>query len=286
MFDLSAVNGEITDAVLQFTVDSDEGDGIIEIHRGQESTWTENTITSANAPQIGDPLGSVASHFKMKDTQKVPLDKTKVFPELTSLVLSHKGENDLAIASKEHQGKIGPKLIVTYNAVPGTPIPDTGEDESETETDPIPEEPVPSFEKGFYVTTTGKADNDGLTEATAWNIEHAFETAVAGNIVYIKAGDYGNKQLVVDNSGTEGNPIKFIGYTNTPEDINTNKQGSTFKYGDVLNPTQMPVLTGVVTNGIGIGNGIIANENHVEIANIQITKYSNGLISSGDFCNR
>jgi len=115
MFDLSAVNGAITDAVLQFTVDSDEGDGIIEIHRGQESTWTENTITSANAPQIGDPLGSVASHFKMKDTQKVPLDKTKVFPELTSLVLSHKGENDLAIASKEHQGKIGPKLIVTLN---------------------------------------------------------------------------------------------------------------------------------------------------------------------------
>jgi len=46
----------------------------------------------------------------------------------------------------------------------------------------------------------------------------------------------------------------------------------------------MPVLTGVVTNGIGIGNGIIANENHVEIANIQITKYSNGLISSGDHC--
>ena len=36
--------------------------------------------------------------------------------EQTTLVLRHQGGNDLAIASKEHPSKIGPKLVVSYNA--------------------------------------------------------------------------------------------------------------------------------------------------------------------------
>ena len=50
MFDLSEVNGPITDAVLQFSIDSDEGDGTINIHKGNSNEWTEKNLTENNAP--------------------------------------------------------------------------------------------------------------------------------------------------------------------------------------------------------------------------------------------
>ncbi len=286
MFDLSALNGEITDIILQFTVDSDEGDGNIDIYKGQSSNWSEKELEPSNAPQKDVLLGSINTHYDLGTTQKITLNESEIFPERTTFVLNHTGSNDLAFASKEHPDRIGPKLVVTYNAVPGSEVPETNEEEEEETPEPE-EEPAPddrTFEDGFFVTTNGSPDNDGLTEATAWSIEHAFETAVAGNIIYIKAGDYGNKQLIVDNSGLEDKPIQFIGYTNTPGDIITNDQGSTFNYGDALNPNIMPLISGIVQNGEGQGDGIIANENYIEISNFQITKYDRGLITSGDYC--
>jgi len=103
---------------------------------------------------------------------------------------------------------------------------------------------------------------------------------MAGDIVYIKAGNYGNKKLVVNNSGTSASPIKFIGYTNTPGDLVSN-QGSTFKYGDALDASKMPLLEGSPLNGLGLGTAILIRKSNIHIENLQITKYENGLVANG-----
>ena len=74
----------------------------------------------------------------------------------------------------------------------------------------------------YYVATTGNNSNDGLTTATAWaTLTYAASESspvVAGDTVYIKAGNYGNENIVFAKSGIKGAPISFIGYKTTPGD--------------------------------------------------------------------
>ncbi|VAW13085.1 hypothetical protein MNBD_BACTEROID03-1252 [hydrothermal vent metagenome] len=273
MFDLSEVNGPITDAVLQFSIDSDEGDGIIDISKGNSNEWTEKNLTENNAPVIDVKLGSMNKAYKVGAPEKVALSATNIQAELTTLVMTHSTGNDLAFASKEHPTNKGPLLIITYKAPEGSPEIEPQGNQEEEEDNPQPKNE--QAQAGYFVTTSGKASNDGLSEATAWSIEYAFDRAIAGDIVYIKAGDYGSKELVADNSGTADKPIKFIGYTNTPGDLVSN-EGSTFSYGNQLDPGKMPLIKS--TQG---GTGIFIQENFVEIENFQITRYRIGLVATG-----
>lgn len=129
----------------------------------------------------------------------------------------------------------------------------------------------------YYVTTTGKSSNNGGTEASAWSIQHAFSAAKAGDVVYIKAGNYGALNLTSSNSGTASNPIKFIGYTKNPGDLVSNN-GSTFNYGDKLDANKMPLFSGELGK-----TAITVQNNYVEIENFQITGYGTGVESTGDF---
>ncbi|MFS4492252.1 hypothetical protein [Maribacter sp. 2308TA10-17] len=309
MFDLSPVNGSITNAVLQFSIDSDEGDGGIAIHKGLTTEWTEENLTIDNAPGLDAHLASLNKDYKVGAPEKVALDPNSLTAEVTTLVMTHSTGNDLAFASKEHPANKGPKLIVTYMAPAGSPLinqeegdtqeedttqedttpeedttqEDTTQEEDTTEEDTTPEEDQPnnntaSTDGAYFVTTSGSSSNNGQSESSAWSIEHAFATAVAGDVVYVKAGNYGNKQLIADNSGSSSNPIKFIGYTNSPGDLSSN-QGSTFKYGDALDANKMPLLSGSTPNGEGQGTAIKVLEPYVHIENFQITKYKDGLVS-------
>ena len=65
----------------------------------------------------------------------------------------------------------------------------------------------------YYVATNGSNVNPG-TQALPWSITYAFSTAASGDTVYIKAGNYGAVNLVVQNGNTA-----FIGYTNNPGDL-------------------------------------------------------------------
>ncbi|MBU2904299.1 hypothetical protein KO529_05835 [Arenibacter algicola] len=134
----------------------------------------------------------------------------------------------------------------------------------------------------YYVTTMGNSSNKGATESTAWDIQYAFKTAKAGDVVYIKAGNYGNVELVTGNSGTASKPIKFIGYSNAPGDVVSN-QGSTFTYGDKLDTNKMPLLEGKSSNGEVEGKAITINKPYTYIENFQISKYSTGLVSTGSY---
>ena len=129
----------------------------------------------------------------------------------------------------------------------------------------------------YYVTTSGKSSNTGANENSAWSLDHAFKTAKAGDVVYIKAGDYGSLSLSTSNSGTIGNPIKFIGYTTTPGDL-VSQEGSTFSYGDNLDSNKMPLLKGkTFLSGIGLD----LRHDYVAIENLQVSDYLFGIISKG-----
>lgn len=282
MFDLSQINGPIIEATLQLSVDSDEGDGIINIHKGISNDWSEENLNENNASSIGAKLGQLNKEYTIGSPEKLSLNATELQAEITTIILKHSTGNDLAFASKENIENTGPRLTVKYKATEGSPyIEQEPEEIVNTEEDDNANEQTKNnnqgVEIGYYVTTSGKSTNNGLTEATAWSIDHAFEKAVSGDIVYIKAGNYGNKQLVVDNSGTSNMPIKFIGYTNSPGDLVSN-EGSTFEYGDQLDPNKMPLIKGI-NNTENIGLEI--PENYIELENIQISNYRISIFSRG-----
>ncbi len=134
----------------------------------------------------------------------------------------------------------------------------------------------------YYVSVSGDSANSGLTESDAWNIEHAFNTVTSGDIVHIKAGNYGALHLVVANAGTINNPIQFIGYKNTPNDI-ISSNGSTMAYGDALDPAEMPYLAGSTEeNAEFLGTAISIAKAYIELSNFQITKYKDGVLSAGN----
>lgn len=75
----------------------------------------------------------------------------------------------------------------------------------------------------YYVdVATGNDANAGTSAGSgnAWmTLQKAFDTAVAGDLVYIKASGTYSEQVDVDtNSGTVTAPIRFEGYTTTPGD--------------------------------------------------------------------
>ncbi|WP_299435359.1 hypothetical protein [uncultured Maribacter sp.] len=133
-----------------------------------------------------------------------------------------------------------------------------------------------SFENGYYVTSYGNSNNDGSSENHPWSIQHAINVAKAGDIVYVKAGDYGHLELLQYNNGTSENPIRFIGYNNTPGDISSNGSPS-YSYGDSFEDLNFPKFSG---NGNGISFKISGRNVHLE--NFVLSNFETGIVSSGD----
>ena len=304
-FDLSQIPGTITNASLEFIIDSDEGNGTLTFHKGSTTDWTEQNLSPENAPDMVTVLGTMNKTFKIGTVEKVNITSSELNNEITSFIVTHQEGNDLAFASKESTSNKGPKLVITYEAPIGsdeiqqeasnstneTTVEETTTtaentntttEETTTSEETTTTSSTGAIEGALYVTTNGSASNDGKSEASAWSIDYAFAVAKAGDVVYIKAGFYGNQKLIADNSGTAGNPIKFIGYQNTPGDINSS-QGSTFSYGDEIDSNQMPHLQGYAPNNEGQGTAIRSNESFIHIENIQISHYEIGVFSLGNY---
>jgi len=128
----------------------------------------------------------------------------------------------------------------------------------------------------YFVTTSGNAGNDGLSEVNAWTLTKAFATAVANDTVYVKCGDYASEQVVTSSAGTAGNPIKFIGYTSSIGDIAVVDAYSSYTYSDfdtdlaVFPSDIMPLLNndrGADDNPLTTDKGIVIAHAYVEIHN-------------------
>ncbi len=126
----------------------------------------------------------------------------------------------------------------------------------------------------YYVTSNGSNGNNGLSESSSFkSLTFAASKARSGDIVWIKAGNYGNENVVFKYNGKEGALISFIGYKNTPGDIKTNY--FTYQSGRTLNPKEMPLFDGSNrAEGIGLK---LYGRSYIQIKNIQITNYRYGI---------
>ncbi|MDD5570317.1 MAG: sugar-binding protein [Bacteroidales bacterium] len=129
----------------------------------------------------------------------------------------------------------------------------------------------------YYVSTSGSDADVGTSTTHAWqHIAYATGKVKAGDIVYVKAGNYGNEKVVMTINGTSTSPITFEGYKNTPGD---NPQLN-YKYGDPLDPTVMPLLDG--NNRTSGGTGIqLDSRQYVIVKNFQIRNYVVGVYAYG-----
>ena len=119
----------------------------------------------------------------------------------------------------------------------------------------------------YYVSLSGDDGKDGTAADTAWRtITHAAERAEAGDIVYVKAGNYGREHVVVRNSGTKDRPIVFEGYQRKPGD----RPDHAYRPGQDLDASRIPVLDGEDRKGYAIH---CKSRSHVRIRNIGIRRY-------------
>ncbi|MUH36387.1 T9SS C-terminal target domain-containing protein [Zobellia amurskyensis] len=134
-FDLHSVQGKITSAKLKFTIDSDEGSGLIQVYKGSSTNWTEVTLSSSNKPQkSGGPIGTTSGTHSMGKRVSIDLDVNKLETSLLSLIMVQpNGTNDFAFASKEHGSIAAPELLVTYESSNTSNNPDTSDDNKSEE---------------------------------------------------------------------------------------------------------------------------------------------------------
>jgi hypothetical protein len=132
----------------------------------------------------------------------------------------------------------------------------------------------PTFSATYYVSTTGNNSNDGLSEMNAWlTITYAVTQVSAGDIVYVKAGNYGAENVLFSTQGTSGNPIIIQGYQTTPGD----SPSLTYSPGTALDPAVMPLLSGA--NNAGRAFDLSAYD-YIEIRNFQIEDYTSGIYAN------
>ncbi len=136
----------------------------------------------------------------------------------------------------------------------------------------------------YYVATTGSNSNNGTSLSTPWKtLAYAANHVNAGDIVYVKAGNYGNDSIVLSKACPAGTPISFIGYKLTPGDApNLYVSYKSSLDNDIipsLDANLLPLLNGGNrTSKTGIK---LHSSEYVIVKNFQITNYRAGLYAWG-----
>ena len=126
----------------------------------------------------------------------------------------------------------------------------------------------------YYVATDGDNNNSGTSTGSPWRtIQKAADTVAAGDTVFIKAGNYGDENVLMKTSGTSSEAmITFEGYTATPGD----NPDTDYAFGDSLNANIMPMLDG--GDRATAGTAFTFNgKNYIALKNIQITGFNIGV---------
>ncbi|QBG46381.1 hypothetical protein EGM51_02830 [Verrucomicrobia bacterium S94] len=111
-FDVDGITGTVSEAKLVFQL-TEAGSGTVRVYQGNSNlTWTENTLTAANAPGQGAQLGSVTGSFANGSTVEIDLGTSIGNGEITFVVTMDGGGNDIWASSSE--GVNSPYLEVTY----------------------------------------------------------------------------------------------------------------------------------------------------------------------------
>lgn len=108
----------------------------------------------------------------------------------------------------------------------------------------------------YYVATTGDDSTNPGTPASPWRtITKGAATAVAGDTVFIRGGEYGHEHVVVANSGSAAAPIVFLGYDG------------------------IPVLDGADWTGNGF---FVYGKSYVTVKNLRAKNYRGGIWIDGE----
>jgi hypothetical protein len=135
----------------------------------------------------------------------------------------------------------------------------------------------------YYVAADGSASNTGLTTASPWTIQKAAQEVVAGDIVHVRKGIYTNPQITITQSGTASQPIRFIGYNNTPNDI-VSTDGPTYEWNTPVDGNTMPLFRGSRSGLVATSNTAIRVEgSFVQIENIKTQYYNTPVVVVGNF---
>ncbi len=141
MYDLSSINGTISKAELKFTVNSDPGNGNINVNKGTSNNWTESNLSNSNKPSVGILLGNMNTTYGIGNTKTVNLSAGSISGNTLSLVLNMTSGNDFALASKENGDNTPPQLVITYTSTSvqrNNVVVDTKDDTNKTSVYPNP----------------------------------------------------------------------------------------------------------------------------------------------------
>lgn len=117
-FDLNSISGQIKSMSLELTVGSDAGNGTINILDGSHSNWTENNLSSGNAPGQGAKLDGSTGNLAVGQTYSYDVSAASIVNgKVTLVVTMNVGGNDVSFASKENGGVAAPKLTLTISDV-------------------------------------------------------------------------------------------------------------------------------------------------------------------------
>ncbi|SDT16057.1 parallel beta-helix repeat (two copies) [Maribacter dokdonensis] len=129
----------------------------------------------------------------------------------------------------------------------------------------------------YYVTLSGSNSNNGFSESNAFRtLTYAANKMSDSDIVYVKAGNYGNDRPTISN-----NNVSWIGYSNTPGDLDRSSgQGASWQYKtESFSNTRYPTVT--ASNHL---SDICYNVsgNNVTLKNLQVTNGHYGFNISGN----
>lgn len=130
--------------------------------------------------------------------------------------------------------------------------------------------------KEYFVATTGNDLNDGLNDNSAFKtLNFAMTKVVAGDKIWVKAGNYGKEMVKVSHKATELLPIEIEGYKDKPGDISS--LYLTYN-GNDLDKKEMPLFDGSNSNQNTFFD--LTNADFYIVKNIQAQNYENGFYST------
>jgi hypothetical protein len=124
----------------------------------------------------------------------------------------------------------------------------------------------------LFVSTSGNDSANGQTQDTALRtIAHAAQLAVAGETIYVKAGNYGAEHIAFESTGEPNAPITIEGYHEAPGD---RPVFASFDHHSTFDPELMPLLDG---GNRASGVAIKMYEDYLIVRNMQIRNYAHGI---------
>ena len=166
-FDTSSVTGTYSAATLRLTEGTDPSGGsmTLRFYQGSSNTWTESTITGANAPSKGTEIAFLEDDITDGEVKNINVFSLVNQPGIYTIIIeTDSPTQDLAFSSKE--GENPPQLIIESSSAPPSGLPPHGITLKPTAQD-LDGNGLPDVWEALYgakgVSPIADSDGDGVT---------------------------------------------------------------------------------------------------------------------------